>query len=306
MEFALPTGVGKSFDAIVSEAFAALGCEKWGGVSPTGWSKQSDFQRCPRRYQLLHEMGASPLAVGGSTSALDIGSVGHLLLAAHYTRQLPDDRYPGFRDPCPEPQAVLDALAAAGMPADIVGTVQMLYDGYVEKWANEEIAPVAVEMLAGTVGQHTSRFDLVFHVFEGMHTGLWIGEHKFLVSSTDLDDYTLHGEVIGEVLSFHLSRLHEFFEAPLSGVCLNVILKPSLRGIPTYRRKWIAVSPAAVDRYVEDRMYWIAALQALKQLPPSTPWPRALNGCTNKYRRCRFFQHCRDLDDGQLVLPKKE
>lgn len=300
MRVQLP-GVGKSIDAIVKEAFAYLGCKPWGGPSATGWSKQKDFQRCPRRYQLIHELGAVPaLANIESTKGLDIGAVGHVLLAAHYARYLPDDSYPGWQQNPPEPLAVLDALEKFGLAIELRAEVERLFSGYLEFYANETIQPCAVEMPAGDAKFHTSRFDLILYAQDGIHDGLWIGEHKFLKSSTDIEEYRLDGEVLGELLSFELSKLSEFFGMPVNGVCLNVIFKPTKTGLPRYQRLWISPPYEVIKRYAEDRAYWLNSLMLCKRV--GGIWPKALNGCTTKYRTCRFFNHCRDLDDGQIQL----
>lgn len=301
MKIQLP-GAGKSVDAIIAEAFRSLGCEPMGGASETGWSKQSDFQRCPRRYQLKHELGAAPLLVGEVAPGLDIGAVGHALLATHYVAMLLDDRYPGFRPNPPEPFALLQAMTDAGLPMEIYALADRCLSGYLEFWANEDVRPMAVEMQAGDAQFHTSRFDAVFYTEEGLHPGLWVGEHKFLKAGTDLEEYRMHGEVLGEVLSWQLSKLDEFFGMPLAGVCLNVIFKPTKTLPPRFQRLWLSPPPEVIKRYATDRVYWLRQLMECKQRFGENVWPKALFGC-KKYRLCRYFAHCRDLDDSQLIVP---
>jgi hypothetical protein len=309
MRVQLP-GVGKSVDAIIAEAFAALGCRPMGGQSGTGWSKQSDLQRCPRRYQLKHELGATPLLVGEVSPGLDVGAVGHALLAAYYAAMLPDDRYPGWQSTVPDPFALLQAMQNAGLPGEIYMVAEQCLNGYLEHWATEDVRPMAVEMHAGDAKFHTSRFDLVFYTEEGLHPGLWIQEHKFLKAGTDLEEYRMHGEILGEMFSWQLSALDDFFEAPLNGVCLNVIFKPTKTLPPRFQRLWMPVPPPEyIKRYAEDRVYWLRTLMDLKQRFGDRPWPRALLGC-KKFKLCRYFAHCRDLDDAQLKfgssLPPEE
>lgn len=305
MKIQLPGG-GRSVDAIIAEAFASFGCKPLGGQSGTGWSKQSDFQRCPRRYQLKHELGATPLVVGEVAPSLDIGAVGHVLLAVHYAAMMPDDRYPGWQPNLPEPHALLEAMLAAGLPGEIYMVVQQCLDGYLERWAGEDIRPMAVEYSAGDAKFHTSRFDLVCYTEEGLHPGLWIGEHKFLKRGTDLEEYRLHGEILGEMLSWQLSGLDDFFGLPLAGVCLNVIFKPTKTLLPTFQRLWLPVPPPEhIQRYATDRVFWLKLLMECKQRFGSAPWPRALLGC-KKYKLCRYFEHCRSLDAGQLQFKDSE
>jgi hypothetical protein len=301
MKIQLP-GVGRSVDAIIAAAFRSLGCEPFGGATGTGWSKQSDFQRCPYRYQLKHELGATPLIVGEVSTALDVGSVGHALLAVHYAALLPDDRYPGFRATIPTPAALLDAMVVEGLPMEIFAIADQCLSGYMEHWATEDVRPVAVEMFAGDRSFHTSRFDMVFYTDAGFHPGLWIAEHKFLKSGTDLEEYRMHGEVLGEMLSWRLSNLTDFFGMPLAGVCLNVTFKPTKTGLPRYQRLWLTPREDIIDRYVEDREYWLGVLQDCRQRFGAEAWPKALHGC-KQYRLCRYFAHCRDLDESQLRVP---
>jgi hypothetical protein len=290
-------GVGKSLDAITAEAFKALNCEPWGGPSQNGWSKNSDFLRCPYRYYLKHIRGAAPLIVGVTAKALDIGACMHLLLAARYAAMLVDNRYPGWRETVPTPEVVLAALVAAGLPIEISSEVERLYDGYAEKWNAETLIPVAVEMPAGVVQCHTSRYDLVFYVEDGIHDGLWVGEHKTMSSSTDIEEFRFHGEVIGEMLSWDLSELDTFFGAPLNGICINGIIKA--RQVPRYQRLWISKTPDLIELYAKDRSYW---LRRILECVQRGWWPRSLNGCFGRYNnRCRFWEHCRTQDESQLV-----
>lgn len=294
------SGVGKSLDAIVAEAFRALGCAPWGGQSENGWSKASDFLRCPYRYYLKHIRGVGPLIAGETGRALDIGASIHLLLAARYAALLPDDRYPGWRAVVPTPEAVLAALVTAGLPLDISNEVERLYDGYAEKYGTETITPVAVEMPAGSAKCHTSRYDLVFYVEDGIHDGLWVGEHKTMSSSTDIDEFRLNGEVIGEMLSWSLSDLDNFFGAPLNGVCINGIVKA--KSVPRYPRIWISRSEGLIEEYARNRMYWI---QRIVDCMEQKRWPKSLQGCFGRYgNRCRFWEHCLSQDDSQLVARK--
>lgn len=303
MRVQLPKGFGKSVDSIIAEACRSLGLEPWGGASKSGWSKQGDFQRCPRRYQLRHEIGAAPAVVGVAAPGLDIGSVGHVLLAANYARDLPDDRYPGWRPVTVDPFTLLTAIVDCGLPQADGAVVEQCMAGYLEHWGNEAFGVMAVEMQAGDAQFHTSRYDMVAVVEDGRHDGLWVVEHKFLSPRTDIEEYRMHGEILGEVLSFHLSKLDEVFGMPLEGVCLNVIFKPTKTALPRYQRLWIQPTVEALERYAQDREYWIRAMAECKRMQI---WPRALQGCKTFHGLCRFFKHCMNLDDGQLILPERE
>ena len=253
-------GIGRSIDSIIVEACTKLGIERWGGQSEDGWSRHGDFLRCPYRYYLKHVRGVGPLVVGESAMGLDVGSCEHLLLAAHYARLLPDDGYPGWRENCPTPTAVLQAMIAAGLPMQIASEVERLYDGYVEHYANETIIPLAVEMPAGLPGTHTSRYDLVFYVEDGVHDGLWICDHKTASPKKDLEEYRFDGEILGEVFSWELADLQDFFHARLNGVCINALVK--VKGVPRYQRLWLTFPQQIINAYGSDRGWWAQQIMA--------------------------------------------
>ena len=293
-------GIGRSIDSLVTEACASLGIEPWGGPSENGWSKHADFLRCPYRYYLKHVKGMGPLHVGDPGSALDIGSFTHLMLAAHYARMLPDERYPGWRANSPEPLVLLAALKKAGLSLSIAADVERLYEGYAEYYGNETIQPVAVEMPAGLRGTHTSRFDLVFYVEDGLHDGLWIGEHKTASPAADLDDFRYNGEILGEMLSFQLSGLQDFFGQRLNGVCINALVKSKT---PRYQRLWLTFPDQLINDFASTRGEWA---QREIDCVRRNKWPRSMFGCVAYFRKCRFWEHCRTQDDALLVsLPPR-
>lgn len=295
MRVQLP-GVGRSVDSIVVEAFKVLDCAPWGGQSAMGWSKQSDFLRCPYRYYLKHVRGVGPLVVGDTGPALDIGSIVHLLLAARYSAMLPDHRYPGWRPNPPDPFVLLRTLESCGLPLSISQEVERLYEGYAEKYGADLIVPMAVEFGVGNPAFHTSRYDLVFYVEDGIHDGFWIGEHKTMSSATDIETFRFNGEVLGEMLSWRLSGLDTYFGGPLNGVCINALVKT--KSVPRYQRLWIPVNWAMIDHYAGQREQWVAREAACVQ---SAVWPQSLAGCNIRYSKCRFWEHCSTDDESQLV-----
>jgi hypothetical protein len=295
-------GGGRSLDAIIAEACKVVGIVPWGGPSVDGWSKQSDMLRCPYRFYLKHIRGVGPCAVTDTGNSLDIGSVCHLLLAARYAALLPDDRYPGWQPVTVDPTVLLRALETAGLPLTVSSEVERLYDGYAEKYGAETLQPVAVEMPVGIAKRHTSRYDLVAFVEDGIHDGLWVVEHKTMSASSDIDDFRFDGEILGEMLSWELSELTAFFGAPLNGVCINALVKA--KSVPRYQRLWLSCNPRDIAAYEANRILWIKQERFYRE---QNIWPKSLYGCKAGFRHCRFWEHCRTLDDSKLVpLPPKE
>jgi hypothetical protein len=232
--------------------------------------------------------------VGESSPAQDIGSIGHVLLAAYYAARLSDKRYPGFRANCPKVDQLIDVLNAVGADPIAMQTVNHIWDGYVDQWGEDGFVPMAVEMSVGEPTFHTSRYDLVAYVEDSIHDGFWIVEHKWLSPQADLELYRFDGEILGECLSWRLSQLDNVF-GPLSGVCVNILLKGR---VPAYRRMWLPVDWTQVDRFADDRAFWNARM---RDLALSKNYPRSNSGCMTRFDRCAFWDHCSTLSDSFLT-----
>lgn len=284
----------KSIEQVLRDAFALLKCEPWGGASDNGWSRLKDYLRCPYRFELKHIRKVRATTLSGTSAGIEIGSLGHAVLASYYGGQLPDKRYVGYRPNCPTPDQMLAALEKAGAGVLELHEATQLWEGYIDHWGDDGWTPMAVEMPVGDLQLHTSRYDLVVYVEDGIHDGFWIGEHKCLSSKTDLEQFNLDGEILGECLSWRLSKLDEVF-GPLSGVCVNVLLKtrPS-----SYRRLWLPVDWNRVDEYERDRRLWNREIEnrALYNW-----FPRSLYGCTAGFEKCLYWDHCSTLSDSFLT-----
>ena len=297
----IPAGLKPTND-VLEQAFAALGCEPWGGASVFGWSRISDYLRCPYRYYLKHVLKMRSSLVGTSSKAQDTGSFLHALLAAHYAAMLPPPYeadgqlvgYPGYRENAPTPDELLAALRAAGAEVEALAEATRLWEGYNEHWGEDGIQPIAVEMPAGDPAIHTSRYDMVFTITDGIHDGVWIGEHKTASPVTDLDTWRFEGEVLGEVYSWRLSGLDEVF-APLRGVCINVLLKSK---VPQYKRIWLPVKEDMIADYARHRAHWT---DMVNKHTRAKYWPKSHYGCVARYDRCAFWDHCATLSDSFLT-----
>jgi hypothetical protein len=234
--------------------------------------------------------------------ALAVGSYTHAILAAHYARQLPDARYPGFRPNCPSPDDVIAALTNAGADLPALQVAERLWSGYQDKWGDDGWQPVAVEMPVGNPLLHTARFDMLVHVDDGTwRNGLWICEHKSASPASDLEMFQLDGEIMGEMMAFKMDNLEDVFGARLAGVVVNALVKSKT---PAYHRLWIPVNWELVNDFAKNRGQLQADINFRKK---SGLWIKNHYGCTSRYDKCMFWEHCRTLNDSMLsAAPKKD
>jgi hypothetical protein len=301
----VPSGFGlKPNDEVIAEAFKALGCERWGGASINGWSRVGDLMRCPYRYWLKHIRQVVPATIqSDSTSAQDIGSLSHVLLASYYAGRLPDARYPGFRVNCPTPDAVAEALRVAGADPLSLQKARELWSGYIDHHGEDGWTPMAVEMPAGRPEFHTCRYDLIVHVEDGIHDGIWNVDHKNLSPKADIENYALDGEILGQMLCWKLEGLDAVF-GPLEGTCINVLFKDKPpRGMQPYYRRWFRFDPALIRDFGKQRLWWEE--WARDRIARSEFFPKSHRGCIEKFdNKCFYWEHCASLSEEQLVQPK--
>lgn len=287
----------KPMELAVREAFDGFGIPQMGGASADGWSKLADFQRCPYRYNLLHE---EQVEIPGSAAApLEIGILYHAALACHYLRLLPVG-YPGYVpfERVPSPLAFIEAVEARGPEILYVAEARRLVMGYLEFWPLGDVQPVAIEYAAGREGVHTCRFDLV-----GWYDDeLWVFEHKTAARETPelMDAWFLDGEVLGEMYGWEISGLDRLF-GQLAGVVINIAFKSRP---PRYRRLQVVVPEAVKRAYRRDRAHFN---NERRRMRASGYWPRKLQGCLSRYGDlCALFPHCRDGLPIEKVFPRKE
>jgi hypothetical protein len=285
--------VAPSADDVLAKAFQEFGLPRLGGASESGWSRYADFLRCPYLYNLKHMRRVRIPSVSPASKGLEVGSYTHAALALYYAAQLPEG-YPGWNANTPTWDQFKESCTKHGALLEHLFEADRMFAGYVEHYGDEPMTPVAVEMGAGIEGRHTSRYDLVFHIEDGFHDGLWIGEHKTLALG-DFEVFRHHGEVLGEAYSWCLSQLSEKFEAPLQGVCVNILVKT--KKAPTFHRMWLTFPAELVVEYGKNRMHWNSMMEFYRR---NGFWPKSLYGCDAKYGRCAFFDHCATLNDKLL------
>jgi hypothetical protein len=284
---------------VISRALKRFGCSPPGGRSGDGWSGIAELQRCAYRYYLNNELQATPVGPGATMStALQVGTYLHAFMAAHYIRFLPEG-YPGWQKDFPGPMEFIDACANERVDVTAFEEAKRLMYGYLEHYSNEEIQPVAVEYEAGTPGIHTCRYDAVVW----KDGGLWDLETKTMAPTTAsradaFEGWYLDGEIVGQVYAWKLANLQEKFQAPLSGVIINALIKSR---VPEYRRMEVVIPEKVVEAYARDRQFWGQQREHYRR---SGYWPKSLWGCRGIYDRCGFFAHCRDEDANLIEIRK--
>lgn len=294
----------KSIEECIALAYASFNVPPLGGASEDGWSKMSDFQRCPYRYYKNHVEEKNPalVQIAEKPVNLELGALFHACLACHYIGSI-KRKYIQFekREYVEYPTALelLNRVLALGGNPDIVAEVERLYLAYFNHYGNphnEGIQPLAIELPAGKPGVHTCRFDMLSY-HGGNTNGVWIDEHKTASRETRdvLEGWWLDGEIIGEVYGYKLSGLEKVY-GPLIGVSVNVVIKTKE---PKFRRVEVVVPDSLLERYIDDREYWgsvRADLTARSKTYGSTSFPRKLQGCIGRYGTCELWDHCRDAD----------
>jgi hypothetical protein len=292
----IQTPNAKAMDVAIREVFAAFGIPPLGGQSADGWSKVSDFLRCPYRYFLRYELGAEvPDAGNGGDPNLEVGSLVHVGLAVHYASMLPQGA-PGWHPNYPSPLDFLDAVEASGVELGHVVRARQLLYGYWEHYNPDNLEPLAIEVPAGIEGVHTSRFDMVAR----RDDGTWITEHKSSYRETEevIEGWYLDGEVVGEVYSWRLANLSQKY-GPLAGVLINLLFKTNP---PKFRRLEVPISSEVVEWYARDRAHWGSVRDHYRNIGY---WPRKLTGCFSYNRFCGYRPHCRDGSPTLVELRRK-
>ena len=275
----------------IDQAFQALGRPPLGGRSTDGWSGISGLQRCPYRFWLQNEL-ANYDVVG--PQPLEVGSLIHACLAAHYARALPPN-YPGWHPVSVSPFDLLEKVEQIGAEVLHVREASRLIEGYVEHWGYEgDLQPLAIEYEAGKPGKHTCRYDMI-----GDQLGIWNYEHKSASRETAdvVDGWFLDGEIIGQKYVWDMENLTALFGRPMAGTRINILFKSTP---PRFRRIDVTIANSVVERYARDRKFWGDLREWLYKV---NVWPKSLQGCIDRYGRCEFWSHCRD-DDNSVVQIK--
>jgi hypothetical protein len=275
-------------EGIIDFLFQNAGLVKLGGASgDRGWSSVSTFQRCPylwkRRYIDKVQRGALPNSPG--PTALEVGSITHVLLAIYYQRIIEGDSYPIT------PQQMRDGLLAGNVTPDHVNESWRLFEAYTAYYAVDEFEPLAVEHhLVDPTTNRSCRLDLVMWKDKpspGFPPGTYIFDHK---TASRFDGATLSkwrndGELIGQWDIYKTLRLDKRFGA-LVGLVANMIGRQK---DPRFERVVIHPSDSLLRDHRVSLKVWSAQIDLAKA---NKAFPRARAGCVAQHGLCDQFEHC--------------
>jgi intein/homing endonuclease len=200
---------------------------------------------------------------------------------AYVTNNVPDNELTGIRGQLKTNRTITrDALLLQGKKKASAGIHQVL---------SAELAWSRV--VSVVVSGRSMMYDLTV---PGPHTFVANGiiTHN---STSRFDDNALggwvnDGEVIGQVALWRRLGLDHRF-GKLHGVLVNLLGKQK---VPQFHRTWVAPESWQIDGHLDD----LKRYSGLIQLATTTDsFPRARQGCINKFGRCSLFDVCATGDD---------
>lgn len=275
-------------DEVLAELFAKAAVPRLGGVSSgRGWSSISHFQRCPYAWNRRYRQQKKPWFLVESPS-LAIGTMIHTFLASYYTLMIEPD----FEL---TPEVIYEVTKRFANPA-FVEEAWRVFVAYRLYYSLEVIQPLAIEYdLKDPRTGESCRFDLIAffrEAIDGRTPGTYVLEHKSAsrFDSDTLDGWPNDGEVIGQVALWKRLGLDLRF-GKLQGVIVNILGKHK---VPQFHRTTVSPESWQIEAHLDDLRRW----EGLIQLSVSTnSFPRARNGCLNRFGRCDYFDHCATGED---------
>jgi hypothetical protein len=178
-----------------------------------------------------------------------------------------------------------------------------MFQMYMDYWSvRPRPEPVAAEYLVGpaaigeefeTVTERTARLDDVSRYPEA-GGALCIGESK--TTSTTVGDtvqqYTLHGQPLLQLLLWKLSPNGEAKHGPVAGIMLDIFVKPYEKKPPAFGRVFVPVTDWTLKWYAESMS---AYLRAAAKITADSLAPRNVHGCTYTAGRMRVACEYREL-----------
>lgn len=271
-----------------------------GGPSPRGSSYYKSLLDCPHEHGLRHDAGLTP---ENPTEALTVGWLFHVCLQYYYQAIADHQRNSPNRPSDPswlwggcnkgmaDAYAVLDVLREAGGYKDTADVLQLLLDGYFDRYDRaDKWRIVAIEeTLFHHSLNYSARLDLLIHDLD--RNALFVTEHKSARMITDdlLDNYQLDLQILGQAWlvekCMDLSKYPPFF-----GVRINIATKHK-SGSQTVRLD-VSPSPRHMAEFERSILQYRALRPAMQQLG----WPKYWHcaGYSRGYGRCQFYDVCHD------------
>lgn len=273
-----------------------LGSEYLGGPSVRGWSKISSYMICKRMYFLE---SIRKLRSKKSSPALDIGTLCHACMAAHY--------YTGGQKTW-EPLAVVEETQP-----ELAAEVRRLLNAYFSRYADSEAATwdvraVEFEVIGsishnGATAPVSCRFDLLIRkktedqpslAWGPSPEGVWIVDHKFLARLTRdiVEGYSMDGQFLLMAYLWRQQGLTNFF-GPLNGFIINIVTKTQK---PECKRLDIAIDDQDVERFANTIAPVTTEIDFRVQTygPNEEAWPMNFAVCKSPrgYGICKYHDLC--------------
>jgi hypothetical protein len=304
----LPLALAQDLDTVKPHVADILdaklgGQEYLGGPSVRGWSKISTYAICRRMYYLESIKKMRPKR---QSPALDIGTLFHACMAAHYLTggQKTYEPLYAVKDEIPEVAQEVARLLSAYFA--------MYQQEEAQHWdiraVEREVIGTVTAKLPKKKKEHTAqlscRFDLVIRKkaagappdpYGPCPAGVYIVDHKCMAKmSYDLTEgYKMDGQFLLMAYLWRQQGLDAVL-GKLNGFIINVITKTKQ---PECRRVDIAISDADVDRFIEQITPSVVEIDLNAKGPLAQDienWPMNFGVCKSPrgYGLCKYFDFC--------------
>jgi hypothetical protein len=269
------------------------------GPTQAGYHQMEAFLRCPFEYQLKAVRQVRP-PVSETPEPLAVGALFHAGRARWFSKR--------FATCSSTWQSIADAMTEEAQKMSLPVSreaerlAMTLMNQYVEHYSTRvKPNPLAAEYLVGPAAvdgrdpfaMRTARLDDVSRYPEAGNK-LCIGEAK--TTSKDVADcvnqYTLHGQPMLQVLLWKHSPQGEKMHGPVAGVMLDVAVKPTKTQKAKFSRMFLPVTDHALEWYVRSLRGYLRAMAGVEW---NTEVPRNVTACTRPGAWGRAVCDFRDL-----------
>lgn len=258
-----------------------------GGASRYGWSTRSLLLACPFKYKKLYLDKPKNGLKGKASTALEVGSLFHQLLAFRYLQMMPEQG--GLKNPV-DYAWVKTRLLEENVAAEVIMESFRLFDSYQYRYENDYLVPLDVEIEAQDADGNTCRFDTIVQVEEGVPgvpPGVYICEHKTAArfDFATLESWKNDGQIIQQMHIFKKARLKKKY-GELAGIIINLVSKTKT---VDFRRIVIAPQTWQLRQHAKDLRVWDAMENFFVAVGV---FPRNRASCRGPYGLCPLFEHC--------------